>query len=136
MIIGLDSHNARKRKKSRKSKSRKARRYETRPAYLIRAEFNEKMGAEVLKPGATLADMGTLRTHMDVIMEGSTRAAREIADRIEARYRTAWRSAARSGRRSRSKWSTMPLANFSTEPLANDSGPGHFHCGPVCDPTP
>jgi hypothetical protein len=85
MIIGLDSHNARKRKKSRKSKSRKARRYETRPAYLIRAKFNEKMGAEVLKPGATLADVGTLRTHMDAIMEGGTTAAREIVDRIEGK---------------------------------------------------
>jgi hypothetical protein len=41
------------------------------------------MGAEVLNPGATLADVGTLRTHMDAIMEGGTRAAREIADRIE-----------------------------------------------------
>jgi hypothetical protein len=43
------------------------------------------MGAEVLKPGATLADVGTLRTHMDAIMEGGTRAAREIADRIEGK---------------------------------------------------
>jgi hypothetical protein len=52
---------------------------------LIRVKFNEKMGAEVLEPGATLADEGTLRTHMDAIMEGGTRAAREIADRIEGK---------------------------------------------------
>jgi hypothetical protein len=52
---------------------------------LIRVKFNEKMGAEVLEPGATLADVGTLRTHMDAIMEGGTRAAREIADRIEGK---------------------------------------------------
>jgi len=32
---------------------------------LIRVKFNEKMGAEVLNPGATLVDVGTLRTHMD-----------------------------------------------------------------------
>ena len=43
---------------------------------LIRVKFNEKMGAEVLE--ATLADVGTLRTHMDAIMEGGTRAAREM----------------------------------------------------------
>ena len=52
---------------------------------VLRLQFNQKLGMEVLPPGATWADAGTLRAHMDAIMEGGTIAAKEIADRIEGK---------------------------------------------------
>ena len=52
---------------------------------ILRRQFNEKLGMEVLPPGSTWADAGTLRQHMDAMMEGGTKAAKEIADRIEGK---------------------------------------------------
>jgi len=52
---------------------------------ILRIQFNQKLGAEVLPDGATWADAATLRRFMDAIMEGGTIAAKEIADRIEGK---------------------------------------------------
>ena len=52
---------------------------------ILRCQFNERLGMEVLPPGSTWADAGTLRQHMDAMMEGGTKAAKEIADRIEGK---------------------------------------------------
>jgi hypothetical protein len=52
---------------------------------ILRRQFNERLGMEVLPPGSTWADAGTLRQHMDAMMEGGTKAAKEIADRIEGK---------------------------------------------------
>jgi hypothetical protein len=52
---------------------------------ILRRQFNERLGMEVLPPGSTWADAGTLRQHMDAMVEGGTKAAKEIADRIEGK---------------------------------------------------
>jgi hypothetical protein len=52
---------------------------------VLRRQFNEKLGMEVLPPGATWAEAATLRRFMDAIMEGGRPAAKEIADRIEGK---------------------------------------------------
>jgi len=52
---------------------------------ILRRQFNERLGMEVLPPGSTWADAGTLRQHMDAMMEGGTKAAKEIADRVEGK---------------------------------------------------
>jgi hypothetical protein len=52
---------------------------------ILRIQFNQKLGADVLPQGSSWADAATLRRFMDAIMEGGTQAAKEIADRIEGK---------------------------------------------------
>lgn len=51
----------------------------------IRRQFNEKLGIEALKEGATWADANALRRFMDTLMEGGERSAKEIREAIEGK---------------------------------------------------
>ena len=52
---------------------------------VIRLQFNEKLGEEVLPPGSSWARANALRRFMDAIMEGGHMASREIREAIEGK---------------------------------------------------
>jgi hypothetical protein len=54
----------------------------------LRVKFNREVGEEVLLKGSTWADAAVLRRFIEVLTEGGTPAAKEIADRTEGKSST------------------------------------------------
>jgi hypothetical protein len=52
---------------------------------LLRLQINQKFGEEILPKGTTWARANSLRRFLDAMMEGGSKAAKEIADRIEGK---------------------------------------------------
>lgn len=52
---------------------------------ILRQQFNQKLGVEVLAPGATWAEANALRRWMDTLLEGGERSSKEIREAIEGK---------------------------------------------------
>ena len=51
----------------------------------LRRKLNEKIGEEILKPGATWTQANALRQFVEAVMKGQTPAAKEIREAIEGK---------------------------------------------------
>jgi hypothetical protein len=72
----------------------------------LRQRFNRSFRLNLLKPGVTWAQAVAFRMCFEALMEGSTRAAREIREGSRAKRRNASKSLARSTSMSRSWFAT------------------------------